>query len=421
MLINTVNIIFGNKLQILLNNHFHVNKISNLSNKIYLFLPNKFGLSVRNISTRKYSYIKDIISQIKSDINEDKILINDLNSFINNGLNIHNKFFNNKRIVRIFTITNSQKSNFKLLGNFYSHHLGHLKRYSYVYSYFINYLKLIKNFFEDKTEQNEITEKLINWKNNKSKSEIFHIKYKINNHEYPNNHKYEFNEVGGKINEKFNIDKSSIIVQEDSVWDRFGAKLKDMPILKDFFENPIIGRIFRESEISSAIKQMKILDPKFKLFHLISMVENVVIPHYLNIYLSGNEHELKLHTADVAFKTLLSNVNELKSLGLNLDPTILFIGELELKGVKISKFEFTNGLSNFNNEKVQPIFIFTFTVQQINCLRNLDGEIVSGSKDDIREVLYSIAVTHHPNNETPGLKYPFLVTELAILGMSPIL
>ncbi|KAH7648979.1 Tim44-like domain-containing [Cryptosporidium bovis] len=421
MLIKTGNSIYGNKFHVLLNNHSYLDKISNLGYNTYLFFSNKFGTSIRNIYTRKDSYIKDIISQIKNGINEDRALVNDLNIFIND-LNIHNKFFRNKRIQTLLKIINSQKKNIKLYVNFYSpYYLRHLQKHKYIYSHFLSNLKLIKYFFDDKTEQDEITEKLLNWKN-KFKSEILDgTSHKVKNAEFSNNCRYKYPEINEITNEKINRDNFSIVVQEDSVWDRFGAKLKDMPILKDFFENPIVGRIFKENEISSAIKQMKILDPKFKLLHLIYMVENIVVPHYLNIYLSGNEHELKLHTADTAFKTILSNVNELKAIGLSFDPTVLLISDLELKGAKISKFEFTDELSTTRDEKVQPIFIFTFTAQQINCLRNSNGEIISGSKDDIREVFYSIAVTNHPNSEISGLKYPLLVTELAILGMSPIL
>lgn len=58
-----------------------------------------------------------------------------------------------------------------------------------------------------------------------------------------------------------------------------------------------------------------------------------------------------------------------------------------------------------------PWFIYTFTCQQINCLRSeTDNRIVEGRIDDIRRVVYSIALSKHPRPETEGLLYPWIVS-----------
>jgi len=92
---------------------------------------------------------------------------------------------------------------------------------------------------------------------------------------------------------------------------------------------------------------------------------------------------------------------------LTLDTDILAgPNELELKGAKLME----NG---------PPCFIWTFNTQQVNCLRDVSGEIVEGAVDDIRTVHYAMAVSRHPNLEQTDLEYPWQVSELAILGNVP--
>lgn len=85
-----------------------------------------------------------------------------------------------------------------------------------------------------------------------------------------------------------------------------------------------------------------------------------------------------------------------------------------------------------------PWFIFTFTAQQINCMRDKDGKVVVGMTttllisfsalllillgaiDDIREVVYSVALTKHPDPEQPGLEYPWQVRSCPTGGVPSI-
>ncbi|CAE8673149.1 unnamed protein product, partial [Polarella glacialis] len=92
---------------------------------------------------------------------------------------------------------------------------------------------------------------------------------------------------------------------------------------------------------------------------------------------------------------------------LSLDTNILAgPKEMELKGAKLM-------------EQGAPCFIFTFNMQQVNCLRDGEGEILEGAVDDIRNVCYAMAVTRHPNLENLELEYPWQVSELAILWNQP--
>ena len=79
--------------------------------------------------------------------------------------------------------------------------------------------------------------------------------------------------------------------------------------------------------------------------------------------------------------------------------------EVELKGAQ-------------RQDKGPPCFIWTFNTQQVNCLRDKDGEIIEGAVDDIRTVYYAMAVVKHPELEKT-LEYPWMVSELAIVGNQP--
>lgn len=176
-----------------------------------------------------------------------------------------------------------------------------------------------------------------------------------------------------------------------------------MPFLKDFFENPVLGKLFGETELAAAIREMKAIDPMFRLMELHEMIEHVVAPHLVTCYLNGNLEALQLQCSEGAFAAFSHSIKERNQLKLTLDPSILYIRNVTLQGASRS-------------HDVTPWFIFTFTVQQINCLRNDKSEVVSGAIDDIRDVIYSIAVTKHPNPETQGLHYPWMVREMAIVG-----
>jgi len=148
------------------------------------------------------------------------------------------------------------------------------------------------------------------------------------------------------------------------------------------------------------------VDPTFKLSELVECVQHVVAPHLLQNFLEGNEETLRIHCGDVAFASAAQSIKDRKTYNLVLDPTILHLRGVELQGAT-------------RVEDGPPWFIFTFMVQQINCLRDKTNAVVSGAVDDIRDVVYSVALTRHPDLECEGLEYPWIVKELAIVGNAP--
>ncbi|UKK00712.2 mitochondrial inner membrane subunit [Theileria orientalis] len=189
--------------------------------------------------------------------------------------------------------------------------------------------------------------------------------------------------------------ENALVLAKESVWERFGSRIRDMPFLSQFFENPVFSKLFGESSLAAALGEMKRIDASFNLPDLMELVEHVIAPHVVECYLKGDHDSLKLHCGETAFNILNTSIKERKSQKLELDPSILILKDVELKG-------------GMKMKEGEPWLIFNFTTQQINCLRNSKGKVCAGRIDDIREVVYSIAISKHPN-PLDTMEYPYLV------------
>eukprot|EP00923_Selenidium_pygospionis_P020630 GHVN01035600.1.p1 GENE.GHVN01035600.1~~GHVN01035600.1.p1 ORF type:complete len:528 (+),score=69.84 GHVN01035600.1:3457-5040(+) len=198
-----------------------------------------------------------------------------------------------------------------------------------------------------------------------------------------------------------------LVLVEETAWDKFGSKLRDNPFLERFWgsESPVFSKIFGETEQGAALRDMKAADPSFRLPEFVDLFEHVIAPHMLHCYLEGDIDSLRAHCGDAAFGSISATIKERKSAKLTMDPTVLMLRRAELQGIT-------------RMDESLPWFVFTFSAQQINCLRNEEGKIIMGAVDDIREVVYSVAVSKHPE-PTADLQYPWMVREMAIVGNTP--
>jgi import inner membrane translocase subunit TIM44 len=197
--------------------------------------------------------------------------------------------------------------------------------------------------------------------------------------------------------------ETGLVLHHETVWDRFGARVRDMPFLNDVYDNPLFERMFGETEIASSIREMKKFDPHFRLGEFTEEVEDIVAPHLIKCYLEGKSDVLKMQLGDAAYAAVNNSIDARKKMRMSMDPTLLDgPREVELAGAALQD----NGA---------PLFIFTFFTQQINCMRNHEGMVVEGDIDDIRTVRWLVAVTKHPEPETPGLLHPWQVSEFAMI------
>lgn len=202
----------------------------------------------------------------------------------------------------------------------------------------------------------------------------------------------------------------------NSSWDRFGANMRDMPFLNAFYNNPLMESLFGETEVSASIRQMKEdIDPNFRLHEFVDEIETIVTPRFIQWYLEGNAEKLKHHCGEAAFAAVNASIAAREKQKLKLDTNVLSgPSEFELKAAK------SGSLGEAAAGTASPLFVFTFNCQQINCLRDQDGNVVEGAVDDIRQLFYAIAVQRNPKaNSSTSLEFPWQIQEIAILGNQP--
>ncbi|ETW33219.1 hypothetical protein PFTANZ_06063 [Plasmodium falciparum Tanzania (2000708)] len=253
---------------------------------------------------------------------------------------------------------------------------------------------------------NEENDNCILHNNDEPSNNIININKKIKKKHMNTNIMEENTTVENNETENDKSQNYELILAQESAWDKFGSKLKDMPFLNNFFENPILGKLFGETELAAALREMKMIDKNFKLSELMYLFEYVISKHIVESYLIGDEETLRLHCGSSAFNSLNASITEKKKKKVFLDTNVLIYKNHELKGAQ-------------RMEESSPWFIFTFHTQQINCLKNKNDEIIEGKIDDIREVVYTIALSKHPEPEKEGLLYPYIVREFAIIGNTP--
>ena len=197
--------------------------------------------------------------------------------------------------------------------------------------------------------------------------------------------------------------EGALVVSEtqQSAWERMGLGAESMPYLSETF-----GRILGESEIAQCTREMKSLDASFRLSFLIDEIERVVAPRFLEWFLAGNAAALKVHCGEAAFAAVNSSIKGRITQRCKPDERVL-LGPKDIELRMAIPAEEANG---------SPCFVFGFHTQQVNCFRDMDGKIVEGGNDDIREIHYLLAVQRNLKEDQTGLQHPWLIRELAIVG-----
>lgn len=87
-----------------------------------------------------------------------------------------------------------------------------------------------------------------------------------------------------------------------------------------------------------------------------------------------------------------------------VNPTILALRNVEVIAAKAEDLQ-------------SPIVVIQFMAQQINCIKNREGEIVEGAEDEVRAVYYALAFQRDYDEETGKLQWKII--EMAMLGAVP--
>mmetsp|Transcript_34970 Transcript_34970/g.138489 ORF Transcript_34970/g.138489 Transcript_34970/m.138489 type:complete len:392 (-) Transcript_34970:1905-3080(-) len=160
----------------------------------------------------------------------------------------------------------------------------------------------------------------------------------------------------------------------------------------DESDNPVINffrdmhaRLFSETEMGSVLREIREKDEDFRIYDFIKEMEEDYIPKILSAYLSSDLEKLKELCTDEAVEVLTASIKEQQKEGIQMDPSILDIGEVELTTAKFLQDD--------------PVLIISFSAQQINCVRNKAGEVIEGSENDIRAVYYVWALVREYDDD----------------------
>jgi hypothetical protein len=203
--------------------------------------------------------------------------------------------------------------------------------------------------------------------------------------------------------------ETALTVTEQRKASGFGLNLDEtMPLLTE-----TVSRILGESETAQCVREMKALDPGFRISALQDEMERIVAPKFIEWFLAGEREKLKAHLGEAAFAAVNSSLQARLKAGAEPDQRILY-GPREVELRLAIPSEEAGGDAG-------PCFVFQFVTQQVNCFRNKKtGEVVEGAADDIRELNYVVAITRNLKAEgaegSDLLEHPWLIKELAIVG-----
>jgi import inner membrane translocase subunit TIM44 len=203
-----------------------------------------------------------------------------------------------------------------------------------------------------------------------------------------------------------------------------GAFKKGSDVLEDIRErwetsdSPLVHKIqdmqeglFTETEQAEAYRVIRTRQPDFNINGFLAEVRRDV-PAVLGAYLKGDSEALqKTNVSKEMLERMGGQMRVWQSEQQFVDPRILHLSELELVEVRMMEGE--------------PLVVLQFSCQQINCVRNKEGEIVDGAEDDIQAVHYLWAMQLSPKDfvATDGREYSaqtWQLREMVLRGMMAV-
>ena len=128
-----------------------------------------------------------------------------------------------------------------------------------------------------------------------------------------------------------------------------------------------------------ATRELRKLDPEFTMEQFKEDAVEHTIPEIMQFFLEGRIKELEPWLGEAVYKRLSAENKVRKDEGLVVDSNLLGIFNAEIVAVEMDKVE------------KEPIILLHYMAQQINCVRNKDGEVVEGREDDIKANSYLVA------------------------------
>ncbi|KAK7680125.1 hypothetical protein QCA50_016850 [Cerrena zonata] len=165
---------------------------------------------------------------------------------------------------------------------------------------------------------------------------------------------------------------------------------------------------FAETEQAKVIKQLRLMDPSFRITDFNKTLTNYIVPELLDAYIKNDEQTLKKWLSEAPFNVWQANNKQFIQQGLFSDGRIL-----DIRGVEVVTCK------NLQPNDI-PVIVVSCRAQEIHLYRKAkSGEIAAGTEDHIQLSTYAMVFTRIPeemdNNVTEGWK----IIEFARGGSRP--
>ena len=146
------------------------------------------------------------------------------------------------------------------------------------------------------------------------------------------------------------------------------------------------------------------MDPAFTIVGFLDEVRQVIAPTVTSALLRGDIAVVEDYCGEGAGAAVKATIRDRQQAGRRADTTILSIGEIHLAAARVV-------------DKMGPLVVVQFMVQQINCLYDNKGNVVEGKDDEIVGVFYIFAITKEYVESDAAYKWK--IKEFAIGGTTP--
>jgi len=212
------------------------------------------------------------------------------------------------------------------------------------------------------------------------------------------------------------IGRSPVGKAAGKVRDTIHDRVEDVHEFWETSQNPLVYKlsaawdlITSETEEAIALREFRRLDPKFDPYEWKTDVVENFMPEFLEAFLRGNTRQLKEWCGEGVYGKLKQEIRKRKADGLVLDHQVFAIENDEILAIK----------ADGDGTGQPPAVVVQLMAQQVNCIRNREGEIVEGAEDQIRANYYVIAFQREYKEDSGELVWS--VADMMMVGAFPYL
>lgn len=194
----------------------------------------------------------------------------------------------------------------------------------------------------------------------------------------------------------------------DAVGTRIRDRVEDAREFWETSQNPlvyqassIVDAVTAENEFATAVRELRRLDPAFSVEEWRETVSKELVPSIISAFVAADTMKLRPWLGEGLYSRLAHEIRLRKQEGLRYDDArIVDCESCDILAVQLDD----NGRN--------PVFVVQCMTQQINCVRNREGDVVEGSPDDIRAYFYVFAFRRDYDPKSSTLAWKIIDLQL---------